>query len=202
MSRSHPTKLTLISTVVDLLDEKVPEDIRSEDVLERSGISKGSLYHHFKDFSDLINAALVLRFAREVDFNIEIISKTLIHARTEEELFQGIAQVSNATQKTESKGIRFERARVLALSEGNPKMAKELAQEQDRLTEAVIDLIQESINKGFIKADINPRAAAVFVQAYSLGKVVDDIAGVRVDHDEYMKLIDYVLRSSFGASQP
>ena len=45
MPKGHPTKETLIATVVAMLDEKALEDIRSEDVLEVSGISKGSLYH-------------------------------------------------------------------------------------------------------------------------------------------------------------
>lgn len=202
MPSRHPTKVTLISTVVAMLDEMAFEEIRSEDVLERSGISKGSLYHHFQDFSDLLSAALVFRFSQEVDFQIDFYSMTLANARNEEELFQGIAAVNDATQKIESKGIRLERARVLALSEANPTLAQALAFEQDRLTEAIVDLIAESINKGFVKSNIDPRAVAVFFQAYSLGKVVDDIAGVKVDHEEYMKLLNLVLRTSFGVTRP
>lgn len=198
MNSLHPTKATLIATTVILLEERSPEEIRSDDVLEKSGISKGSLYHHFNDFADLINTALVSRFAREVDFNIEIISGALSKATSREQLFQGLMQVTIGTQKPESRSIRFERARVLALSENNPLLHKQLSAEQDRLTEAVTDLVQESINKGFIREDLNPRAVAVFIQAYSLGKVVDDVTNTPVDPNEYYKLIDRMLRATFG----
>ncbi len=202
MPSRHPTKATLVSTVVSMMDEMAFEAIRSEDVLERSGVSKGSLYHHFEDFSDLLSAALVFRFSQEVEFQIDVYSKILASADSEEDLFQGIASVNHATQKIESKGIRLERARVLALSESNPTLAKELAKVQDRLTDAVTDLITESINRGFVRPDVDPRSLAIFFQAYSLGKVVDDIAGIKVDHEEYMKLLNLVLRTSFGVTRP
>lgn len=198
MNSLHPTKATLITTTMNLIEERPLEEIRSDEVLERSGVSKGSLYHHFSDFSELLNTALVARFAQEVDLNIEIISKTLIHARSKEELFQGLAQVTVATQKAESRSIRFERARIIALSEGNHILQVQLAAEQDRLTDAVTDLVRESINKGFIREDLNPRAIAVFIQAYSLGKVVDDVAKNPVNLEDYYKVIDIVLRSSFA----
>ena len=198
MNEVHPTKATLIATTIQLIEDRRLGDIRSEEVLELSGVSKGSLYHHFNDFSELLNTALVARFAQEVDLNIEIISKTLIHARSKEEVFQGLAQVTVATQKAESRSIRFERARIIALSEDNPLLQTQLAVEQDRLTDAVTDLVRESINKGFIRDDLNPRAIAVFIQAYSLGKVVDDVAKNPVNLDDYYKLVDIFLRSSFA----
>jgi AcrR family transcriptional regulator len=201
MSGKHPTKVTLVATVVSMLDEMAFEDIHSEDVLERSGVSKGSLYHHFEAFSDLLSAALVFRFSQEVDIKIDFYSKILASAHSEEELFQGIASVTDATQKIETKGTRLERARVLALSESNPTLAKELAEVQDRLTDAVTELISESINRGFVRPDVDPRSLATFFQAYSLGKVIDDIAGNNVEHDEYMKLLDLVLRSSFAVTR-
>ncbi|MCX6429787.1 MAG: TetR/AcrR family transcriptional regulator [Actinobacteria bacterium] len=198
MNNLHPTKATLIATTVKLLNERALTEIRSDEVLEISGVSKGSLYHHFNDFSDLINTALVARFAEEVDFNIELIANTLARATSKEELFQGLAQVTIATQKPESRSIRFERARVLALSEESPQLSAELGAEQDRLTEAVTDLVLESINKGFIRSDLDPRAIAVFIQAYSLGTVVDDVAGEHVNPEAYYKLIDTVLRASLA----
>ncbi len=198
MNSLHPTKAILIETTVKLMDERSLDEIRSEEVLENSGVSKGSLYHHFTDFPELLNTALVARFAQEVDLNIEIIANTLKRAKSKEELFRGLAQVTIATQKPESRSIRFERARVLALTEGNPYLSKALASEQDRLTEAVTDLVRESINKGFIRSDLDPRSIAVFIQAYSLGTVVDDVASKHVNPEEYYKLIDTVLRSSLS----
>ncbi len=56
---SHPTKEELIQTVVVLLEGTTLNQITSEQVLAISGISRGSLYHHFEDFSELLELAQV-----------------------------------------------------------------------------------------------------------------------------------------------
>ena len=67
MDSLHPTKRALVQTVLDQLKTKKPSDLTSELILETSGISKGSLYHHFEDFDDLIETAQVFRYAAYVD---------------------------------------------------------------------------------------------------------------------------------------
>ena len=44
---THPTKTALIECAADLLDKYRFDEITVEMVLDRSSISKGSLYHHF-----------------------------------------------------------------------------------------------------------------------------------------------------------
>jgi CDGSH-type Zn-finger protein len=69
--RLHPTKEELIKYcrwfcwILLTLDE-----ITSENVLDISGISRGSLYHHFEDFSELLELAQVRRFASYVNKSI------------------------------------------------------------------------------------------------------------------------------------
>ena len=53
----HPTKQILLETTVALLDELPSDEVTSDTVLRRSGISKGSLYHHFPDYGHLIDDA-------------------------------------------------------------------------------------------------------------------------------------------------
>lgn len=60
----HPTALTLLETTVELLDEVPIDAVSLAMVLERSLVSQGSLYHHFEDFSDLVEKAVVHRYTR------------------------------------------------------------------------------------------------------------------------------------------
>ena len=53
---THPTRVRLIDTMVEMLQTTPASAITTEAVLETSGISRSSLYHHFADFSDLIEA--------------------------------------------------------------------------------------------------------------------------------------------------
>ena len=48
----HPTAQKLVDTVIEMLQTTAYSNIKSENVLARSGITRGPLYHHFADFDD------------------------------------------------------------------------------------------------------------------------------------------------------
>ena len=75
--------------------------------------------------------------------------------------------------------------------------AKKLAEEQKRLTEALIDLINEARNKGFYASHFDAHAGAFLVQAYTLGMIVDDFVDDKMDPQEWYKLIDIVVDRVF-----
>ncbi len=53
----HPTKRLLVETVAGMLEAKKPSEILADGVLESSGVSKGSMYHHFEDLQELVETA-------------------------------------------------------------------------------------------------------------------------------------------------
>ena len=57
----HPTKRALLETVIKLMETKAPEEILSDEVLQISGISKGSMYYHYKDWYEIIEDAICER---------------------------------------------------------------------------------------------------------------------------------------------
>ena len=197
MSSLHPTKQTLLDTVVYLLNSKLPAEINSEEVLEMSGISKGSLYYHYADFSELIEQALIVRFARYVDASIASLSQVLRTARTKTELFEGLKMVTRRTQSEEMKEGRYERLVSMAAAIRSPRMQLALGVEQERLTEALADLFRESQERGWGNKDFQPRVIAVMVQAYTIGKIVDDITPTHMNEENWALLIDAFLERIF-----
>jgi AcrR family transcriptional regulator len=171
----HPTKARLIETTVALLEDQFPESIQVDEILEKSGISKGSLYHHFEDLGELLEAAQVARYAVWVDRSIGLITPILSGAKTRDDIINGLRQATLYTQSSEYKATRFQRARTLANSETSIRFQRALGLEQDRLTTALEDLVQEAKNKELFRSDIDSRVVAVFIQSYTLGKIVDDI---------------------------
>jgi AcrR family transcriptional regulator len=189
MENTHPTKVVLIKTVVEMMNTKQVTEITSEDVLKESGISKGSLYHHFEDFNDLLEHALIYRFTLSVDRSIEMLTQVLT-TKNREEFLEGIHQVTLNTQSVERLSQRKERVIALSAAALNPRMAKSLGREQERLTQALADLFREAKERGWGNPNIDPRTAAVLVQAYTLGKIVDDFTEEHLNHDDWIKVID------------
>jgi AcrR family transcriptional regulator len=195
--REHPTKTTLIATVVTMLDTIPVEEITCDAVLDTSGISRGSLYYHFADFGDLVEHALVARFSRYVDESIQALSAAVANAKSKAEFRTNIGKVIKKTHARDRAEQRFERAIPFAAAANSERFRTTLGAEQQRLTDAQTDTIRAAQQAGWITASLNAQAVAVFLQAYSLGRIVDDVTPSPMESkawdDLVMSILDRVL---------
>lgn len=189
----HPTAEKLIDTVSEMLDGEHPHAILVDDVLSASGVSRGALYHHFGDFPGLIEATLLRRFAINVDRDTAAIRSATLESKTEEEYWQRIRALSAATQLPSRALVRAERARIMALAATNERFGQRLSVEQERLTNEMAGTIELAQIRGWVKREFDPHAIAVFLQSYSLGRIVDDIAQTHLDNERWVEMIDLVL---------
>jgi len=194
----HPTKVALLECVAQLLDSHQSEEITVDLVCRTSGVALGSLYHHFKDLPNLIDQALIYRFARYVDRSIQWLSEALNSSNTAEEFFEGLKRVTRGTQTPELAQIRRERAGTLYRSGTHSAFAQELGQEQQRLTDEIANVVSGGQSKGWVNPNLDARAAAVLIQAYSLGRIVDDITPNPMDNNKWIDLIDLLADRVFG----
>jgi AcrR family transcriptional regulator len=186
----HPTRQKLIETTVALLDELRPNEITVDMILQQSGISKGSLYHHFEDVEELFEAAEIARFIVSVDQAVFKLQAAIEIATTPEELAETIRASTRSTQRAILSPVRLERARTLGRTLGNERFLKALGREQQRATYAIADIIEIAKSKGLIKENVNPQVFAVFIQAYSLGRVVDDITYDPISEEDWNQMIN------------
>ncbi|MGA1715426.1 MAG: TetR/AcrR family transcriptional regulator, partial [Ilumatobacteraceae bacterium] len=84
-SRPHPTKVALIEVVKEMIAEFGADGFTVEMVLAESGISRGSLYHHFEDFPDLVEEALLDINRTNVVTSIELVRREILGVSTKAE---------------------------------------------------------------------------------------------------------------------
>lgn len=196
MKATHPTKQRLIDVTVELLEDKQPQEVQVDEILEKSGISKGSLYHHFVDLGELVEFALTVRYARYVDMSIGFMTSELM-VQNKEDLFKGLVRLTELTQDPARSKYRLERARALALAEGNPRFSKLLGEEQARLTSAIADVIHDLQNKGLVALKYDANVIATYIQTYTLGIVINDITTKPINMDEWREVINDIARFIF-----
>ena len=196
-SGSHLTRDKLLAATLDLLHVHLPQNITAQMVLEKSGISRGSLYHHFEDISALLEVALVKSFALLVDKSLTKFSKIIENAKSREEMLVELVKVTDATQQKSLRSVRFQRARLIVFSEDNPRLAATLAIEQQRLTNSIADLILEAQARGWMFTGVDARSAAVLIQAYTLGMIVDDIVPEQMTQENWSDLIHRLIQQVF-----
>ena len=196
----HPTKRILLDTAIALLDELPSDKVTSEVVLERSGISKGSLYHHFPDFGHLIDDAEVVRFSRYVDGSIDVLTAVIRQSHTADELVSALKAVTRSTQSPGRLEGRKARIYLLGLATQRPHLQELLGKEQQRLTEGLADLFREAQLRGWFRAELDPMAGALLVQTYSLGLWLDDITPEPVNQAAWIAMIDELVERLFLVS--
>lgn len=193
----QPTKEKLLNTALGLLDLYFPENITGDMVIEHSGVSRGSLYHHFADVSDLLEQALVFRFSEQVDANIKTLTQMMKDSRSADDMYNGLCQVTEMTQAPENRRGRFIRARLIGFAEDNDRLTQRLGMEQKRLTDGITELFVDAQQRGWMNKMFDAQAAAQFVQAYTLGRVIDDISVDHVEQQHWNDLIKRVVKLVF-----
>lgn len=198
--KNHPTYERLVFSTIELMKDYLVEEISTEMVLQHSGVSRGSLYHHFEDLSELLETAMVCAFAEMVDHNIALIRGLIEQATDAADFYRATQQFNEVTQDPERRNVRFERFRLIGFACKNPRMSAKLAAEQARLTESYADLFRTAQAKGWMNDDFDPLAAAILIQAYTLGRAVDDLVAEPVDPAALNSLIMKIVTRVFGVS--
>ncbi len=196
----HPTKRLLVETVSSLLESKRQNEIFVEEVLKSSGVTKGSLYHHFKDLEELIETAQIYRYSKWIDSSIDFLTSRVATAKTQKDLRKWLQILTEQTQSDERRGARAERAQALSACLNNPRMEEQMGRETKRLTEAIADVTEEVKRKGLFRKDIDSKVLATFIQAYSLGKIVNDYNPSGVGEEEWNKFIMAIIDRAFMAT--
>lgn len=197
----HATKARLIEATASMMGDTGELDLTLNDLLHETGISKGSLYHFFDDFDDLLEQAYLLRFAQGVRASTESLLKIVDQAIDADDFFARLESVTAQTQARVRAGLRFERCRTLAMAQNSLRFKASLGAVQQELTDALVEVFAQAQAKGWVRTDIQPRTGAVFIQAYTLGRVVDDITSEPMDDADWERLISEVARKTFGIQE-
>ena len=189
----HSTKKLLIETTAGLLAEFPSRQITSDQVLERSHVSKGSLYHHFHDLGDLIEAAQVERFSQYVDQTIAALADVLTDSTDLASARAKFHDVVNIRQPDNAQRLRIERMETAVLANYDERIRVRLSREQARLTSEWANLFQVALDRGWANPDLDPVAVSIIMQATIAGRIVDDISDVHMDQAKWVSLIQYLL---------
>lgn len=162
-------------------------------VLAEANVARGTLYLHFEDFSDLMETVLLEMFSTSVEENINSFRRLVEASSTKHAFLTGVNGLLKESQGPDRRGFRFGRLRLLAYSEQNPRFARLLSKEQARLNRAFEEIFVRMREKGWLSKTLELASVVIFVQAFTLGQIVDDVAEEKMSLEGWNHLIGKVV---------
>jgi AcrR family transcriptional regulator len=187
----HPTRRAIIDAVAQIMKDKGVNALHLDDVMAATGLTRGAVYHHFKNVDELVEGALLATYAEGVDVNIGFIRELLANAQSFAEFRDGVLRANVLySENHRLREVRKLRAHAMAVADAGGPMAEKLANEQQRLTDEYIAVIVQAQKRGWVRGDINPTSLAVFIQAYSFGVIVDDVSREHLEIAAWRQMIE------------
>jgi AcrR family transcriptional regulator len=197
----HPNAQRLLDTAIELLNETQIEHIHLSTVLQRSGISNGSLYHHFEDFQDLIEQAIVQRFTKGLNDSHAEIAKLL--DITDESIFrERVKHIVFAFHDQSRRPFRMARLETLGALMSRPRLAERIGRAQFESNMKQAGYFAELQNRGWFRSDLDSAVVSTFMTSTFLGRVVDDIASEQVDANEWKRVSWVAFEAILFGDQP
>jgi AcrR family transcriptional regulator len=173
-SRHTPNLDEVIAVAIELLLNNGESDFRIEDVIERTGISKSSLYLHFGDRDGLVGAAYAEVFTVDTNRNIETAIQAFSNIKTNEDLDAIVPLLVDGLVQTPIDS-RWNRVDVLSSARYRPEFFARITEAQTRMNSALEELLRMQQDHGLVRKDIDTREMAVLIQAVSFGRLFRDI---------------------------
>lgn len=191
----RPTYTRILEHAVAVLNEDGFDRFSVQRVLDNAEVSRATLYRHFPDVDSLIEAALVETFRGVVDLYLGMVRDLVEHSADVQEFRQAVRSFLD-TFSTIPATVRLQRTHTIALASTRPQLAGAIAGVQETLTEGWEATFQEAQKRGFLRSDLDTRAAAVIIQSVGLGRIVDDAATTHLSNERWSRaFFDFVDRA-------
>lgn len=160
-----------IDAALDIILKDGVDNLRIEDVCERVGITKGSLYWHFTDRDGLIREALLEQLRRISDEQLATMNDAITSATSADDyLSRIVGALANPFDKTEVEQ-RWKRLELIVATRNDPALSKVMSEVQRRQQKFMADAMERAAENGLLRRDVDPQAVAAVLSAVALGSV-------------------------------
>ena len=172
--RKKPDLDAIIEVAIELVLRHGDSGFRIEELIERTGISKSSLYLHFGDRDGLVGLALSTAFLRDIRNNVDDAAVLLADVKNRKQMEEAIPQLVELALNTPDVS-RWQRVMVLASARNRPEMMKRVSEGQTMVNTAIEELVRGLQNSGVVRIDLDAREIGVLIQTAIIGRIFRDI---------------------------
>jgi AcrR family transcriptional regulator len=146
--------------------------VNIKDIAAETGVSYGAIYHHFKDRDGLIRAAQFERLRNQPGMDLAALAKALDNPSGVVDFIGQIQEIADAIADPERAKVRLVRSSVIASSMSHPELREAFTALESSVVDELHGLVAKAQELGIADPNMDPRAAAVYLEALSYGIVL------------------------------
>lgn len=167
-------------------------------VLRLSGVSRGSVYHHFGNRDGLITTLeMDISLARTME-EMAALRFEVEKCSTREEVIRTFAVGFTIGNSPAARQRRLRRVSSIAASVNNKALSDVLREAQIIGTAEFVDILKMAEHKGLIQMKTSPEGTAYLLQSMLLGRVLVDIAATSDIQDDWFESSMIAMKALLG----
>lgn len=165
------TRAKILDTALELFHTRTFNGTSINEIVERSGITKGALFHHFKGKDDLGQAVINEPLREEIHrVWVEPLRNSVDPVEVLLSIMRGLAQMVRDNCDMLERGCPLNNL-AQELSSHDPAFKALLQSVYAEWEDAIEAALRSGIAAGNVRPDIDPKSAAVTIVAFSEGAI-------------------------------
>jgi len=170
-----------------MMEEGGEGAVRLGVIAENLGIKEPSIYHHFKNRVELVNAAYVEWYWQCLKTDIPV-EAMMVLVETREDYVRTFRKSMEWSYQPERHHARAIRLSVLGAAQRNPELAVAINEINKKFLATIADSILFAQQKGWARADLDPMATAYWLHGQIIGRTVAEMDPGFVDLAQWDKV--------------
>ena len=174
----------IIDVAIQMIETGGESSIRLTKIAHEVGVSEPALYHHFKDRSELVTAAYLAWYKRNLELD-DPPENMLAGVTNVEEFFRTLRKALEWSYVDGRAHARSIRVAVLGAAQTNPALRTAINDLNREFLTSAASNIRVAQEKGWIRTDIDPTAVVYWLNGQITGRLVAEMTGGEVDMEAW-----------------
>lgn len=173
-SNGRETKAHILKVAQAELEAHGPVKFNILRVIEESGVSRSSLYHHFGDRDGLITAVEVERYIEEIRASNEMLRFVVTSATSGAKVFELLEMSLLAASSAVGRQQRAHRIAVIAAAQSIPALQQALVEQSESNDKYVAETLEMARTKGLISTSAPLLPIVRMISTLFIGRIAVD----------------------------
>jgi AcrR family transcriptional regulator len=187
MEIAESTKSRILNAAIAMMDEGGEAAVRLGAIAENLGIKEPSIYHHFTNRTELINAAYVEWYWQCLKTDIPV-EAMMVLVETKDDYVRALRKTMEWSYQPERHHARAIRLSVLGAAQRSPDLAVSINDINKKFLASIADAANVAQQKGWLRTDLDPMAIAYWLHGQIIGRTVAEMDPEHVDLAQWDKV--------------